>query len=139
MFFSENSIFFLLSLNFQLKTPCPPNQLKIQIEKEKFEFSEKKKHFPRKFEKNLNFYLRLFFFFENLKKSLFFFEKNMFCFWESYRCCSKTATRAYQNLLARIACHRNSDAHKKSPDISYENKRSFREKCTFLENLQFFL
>ena len=63
----------------------------------------------------------------------------MFCFWESYRCCSKTATRAYQNLLARIACHRNSDAHKKSPDISYENKRSFREKCTFLENLQFFL
>ena len=62
----------------------------------------------------------------------------MFCFWESYRCCSKTATRAYQNLLARIACHRNSDAHKKSPDISYENKRSFREKCTFLEILQFF-
>ena len=47
--------------------------------------------------------------------------------------------RAYQNLLARIACHRNSDAHKKSPDISYENKRSFREKCTFLEILQFFL
>ena len=63
----------------------------------------------------------------------------MFCFWESYRCCSKTATRAYQNLLARIACHRNSDAHKKSPDISYENKRSFREKCTFLEISQFFL
>ena len=138
MFFSENSIFFLLSLNFQLKTPCPPNQLKIQIEKEKFEFSEKKNIFPENLKKISIFIYD--FFFENLKKSLFFFfEKNMFCFWESYRCCSKTATRAYQNLLARIACHRNSDAHKKSPDISYENKRSFREKCTFLENLQFFL
>ena len=76
MFFSENSIFFLLSLNFQLKTPCPPNQLKIQIEKEKFEFSEKKKHFPRKFEKNLNFYLRLFFFWK--------FEKISFFFWKKY-------------------------------------------------------
>ena len=63
----------------------------------------------------------------------------MFCFWESYRCCSKTATRAYQNLLARIACHRNSDAHKNSPDISYENKRSSREKRTFFEILQIFL
>ena len=47
--------------------------------------------------------------------------------------------RAYQNLLARIACHRNSDAHKKSPDISYENKRSSREKRTFFEILQIFL
>ena len=35
--FSENSIFFLLSLNFQLKTPCPQNQLKVQIEKETIE------------------------------------------------------------------------------------------------------
>ena len=51
MFFSENSIFFLLSLNFQLKTPCPPNQLKIQIEKEKFEFSEKKNIFPENLKK----------------------------------------------------------------------------------------
>ena len=39
----------------------------------------KKKHFPRKFEKNLNFYLRLFFF-ENLKKSLFFLKKICFVF-----------------------------------------------------------
>ena len=75
MFFSENSIFFLLSLNFQLKTPCPPNQLKIQIEKEKFEFSEKKNIFP-----------------ENLKKiSIFIYDyfflkiwKNLFFFWKKY-------------------------------------------------------
>ena len=133
--FSENSILFLLNLNFQLKTPCPQNQLKIQIEKEKNRVFGKN-IFPENLKKSQFFRL---IFSGNLKKISIFFEKNMFCFWESYRCCSKTATRAYQNLLARIACHRNSDAHKKSPDISYENKRSFREKCTFLENLQFFL
>ena len=130
--------FFPSQSEFSIENPLPPKSIENSDWEGKIWVFGKKKHFPRKFEKNLNFYLRLFFF-ENLKKSLFFFEKNMFCFWESYRCCSKTATRAYQNLLARIACHRNSDAHKKSPDISYENKRSFREKCTFLENLQFFL
>ena len=74
MFFSENSIFFLLSLNFQLKTPCPPNQLKIQIEKEKFEFSEKKNIFPENLKK-ISIFIYDYFFFENLKKSLFFWKK----------------------------------------------------------------
>ena len=133
--FSENSILFLLNLNFQLETPCPQNQLKIQIEKEKNRVFGKN-IFPENLKKSQFFRL---IFSENLKKISIFFEKNMFCFWESYRCCSKTATRAYQNLLARIACHRNSDAHKKSPDISYENKRSSGEKRTFFEILQIFL
>ena len=75
MFFSENSIFFLLSLNFQLKTPCPPNQLKIQIEKEKFEFSEKKNIFPENLKK-ISIFIYDFFFWK--------FEKISFFFWKKY-------------------------------------------------------
>ena len=75
MFFSENSIFFLLSLNFQLKTPCPPNQLKIQIEKEKFEFSEKKTFSPKIWKKSQFLFTIIFF----LK-----IWKNLFFFWKKY-------------------------------------------------------
>ena len=121
---------------FSIENPLPPKSIE-NSDWEGKKSSFRKKTFSPKIWKKSQFFRLIFL--KIWKKSQFFFEKNMFCFWESYRCCSKTATRAYQNLLARIACHRNSDAHKKSPDISYENKRSFREKCTFLEILQFFL
>ena len=74
-FFRKLDIF-LLSLNFQLKTPCPQNQLKIQIEKEKIEVSEKN-IFPENLKKISIFSIN---FFENLKKiSIFFFLKKI-CF-----------------------------------------------------------
>ena len=72
MFFPKTRFFFLLNLNFQLKTPCPQNQLKIQIEKEKIEFSEKN-IFPENLKKISIFSIN---FFENLKKiSIFFWKK----------------------------------------------------------------
>ena len=135
MFFPKTRFFSFSVWIFNWKPLAPKINWKFRLRRKKSSF--RKKTFSPKIWKKSQFFRLIFL--KIWKKISIFFWKNMFCFWESYRCCSKTATRAYQNLLARIACHRNSDAHKKSPDISYENKRSFREKCTFLEILQFFL
>ena len=120
---------------FSIENPLPPKSIENSDWKGK-KSSFRKKHFSRKFEKISIFSIN---FFRKFEKNLNFFWKKYVLFLGTYRCCSKTATRAYQNLLARIACHRNSDAHKNSPDISYENKRSSREKRTFFEILQIFL
>ena len=54
--------------------------------------------------------------------------------WKTYahRCCSKNATRAYQNLLARITCQQNSDSHKWSADRRYKGSNDKRDVSRFL-------